>query len=99
MTPKEAFAAVLKDLDISVQQANNGYCQEVAEAVAKKLDGAIVCSVEEGSCYHFFIKYHGKYYDADYVEGVKTAIRITYHRGCKPKEKRVGKIRVWGPRT
>jgi hypothetical protein len=49
-------------------EINAGLCDQWAERVAAKLPGAVVLSDPDTD--HYFVKYKGRYYDAERIEGV-----------------------------
>lgn len=80
-TPAEAVQAVLSDPrfiadylpgPLTAREINKGYCVEFADALAERLPGAEVQWTPENEALpgHHWIKYEGRYYDAEAPQGV-----------------------------
>lgn len=74
---------LLKRMDMSPHQMNNGWCWAFAKRLAKELPGSEVISTThyEGVFPgHSVVLYRGKYYDAENPEGVENMIDLDYNK-------------------
>lgn len=64
--------ALIRRVKMTPDDINGGYCEEFAEALERKLPGSFVVSTPLEGNYppHSFIKYQGRYYDAEAPYGV-----------------------------
>jgi len=68
----------LYDTPIGLHEINNGYCEEFAYALKNKLRGGFVVDTPLGGEFptHSFLKYRGKYYDAELPDGTPDPINL-----------------------
>lgn len=61
----------------SVEEINDGYCLDFATDLKRKLRGGRVITAYDG---HAFIKYRGRYYDAETPTGVSEISQLPYYQ-------------------
>ena len=83
LTSKEAESMVVKNWDdFTPEVCNNGFCDIFADNLVAELKGAEIYSTEQsdgGKTFgHVWIKYRGKFYDAEAPKGVKKIEELPY---------------------
>ena len=70
---QEACDEVKRDVwidpwNVTAEDLNNGLCAEVMDAIVKRIPEAEKCDSDFAA--HFFVRYRGRYYDAEAPNGV-----------------------------
>jgi hypothetical protein len=81
--------ALVKRVKMMPYDINNGFCEEFAEALSLQLPGSYVVSTPLGGDYppHDFVKYRGRYYDAEAPYGVIDPIELPIFKRVSGSEK------------
>jgi hypothetical protein len=72
LTPRQIMEAATKTFNIDPYDINNGFCYEWAGTLLENLPNTEIWEVPlgVGDTSHAFVRYNGKFYDAECLDGV-----------------------------
>jgi hypothetical protein len=90
----QVIRGIIREFGLPATEINAGFCEEFADRVAEKLPGAVVVwdweadeaeGMNRGWAWaHCFVRYEGKFYDAECPHGVEHWLNLPFFLGKTP---------------